>query len=68
MSEKVVDKGTGCGFSIGMVEVCAAVVSYALNHSGWWAFLHFFLGPFYLLWALFGRTKEIVPALRSFFL
>jgi len=68
VSEKVIDKGTGCGFSIGLVEVSASVLSYALNHSGWWAFVHFFCGPFYLLYVCFERTKEIVPALRSFFL
>ena len=60
---RTVSGGSGC-----LTTIAAAVVSYALNHSFWWAVLHFFCGPFYLLYVVFARTKEIVPALRGFFL
>jgi hypothetical protein len=55
----------GCGFGIG--GVAAAILSYAMNGSGWWALFHFFCGWIYLLYAAFARTKEIVPALRAMF-
>lgn len=59
-------KHAGCGcFSLG--SVCAAILSWALNHSVGWAIFHFILGWIYVLWAVFTRTKEIVPALRAMF-
>lgn len=45
----------------------AAVVSYALNHSFWWAVLHWFFGSFYLIYAVCERGKEILPALSKLF-
>jgi hypothetical protein len=53
----------GCGLS----GVIAAVLSYALNQSFWWAVLHFFLSWLYILYVVFTRSKEIVPALKSMF-
>lgn len=56
------------GGCIGLGSVCAVIVSAALNHSFWWGLFHFFCGWFYILYAAFFRTKEIVPALRAMFL
>ncbi len=57
--------GCGCGFGLGTVG--AAILSWAMNHSVWWAIFHFFCGWFYILYAVFFRTKEIVPALKTMF-
>lgn len=57
----------GCGCSFGVGSILAAVISYALNHSFWWAVLHFILGWFYILYVVFARTKEIIPALKQMF-
>ena len=54
--------GAGC-----LGAIVAAVISYALNHSVGWAIFHFFCSWFYLLYVVFARTKEIVPALIKFF-
>ncbi len=54
--------GCGClGFII------AAVLSYALNNSLGWSFLHGVCSWFYVLYALIIRSKEIIPALQSMF-
>ena len=59
------NSGAGCSFGIG--SVVAVVLSAALNHSFWWALLHFFCGWLYVLYALICRSHEIVPALKGFF-
>jgi len=56
------------GGCIGLGSVCAAILSAALNHSFWWGVFHFVCGWFYVLYAAFFRTKEIVPALKAMFL
>ena len=55
----------GC---FGPGAVVAMVLSVALNHSFWWGLLHFFLGWFYVIYAVLFRTKEIAPALKSMFM
>lgn len=55
----------GCSFSLG--SVVAVVLSVALNHSFWWAVLHFIFGWFYVIYALLVRSAEILPALRRMF-
>jgi hypothetical protein len=65
MSESSKD---GCECSLGLGSVIAVIISAALNHSFWWGFLHFFLGGFYVIYAVLFRTKEIIPALRSMFM
>ena len=54
--------GAGCAGAL-----MAAVISYAINHSVGWAIFHFFCSWFYLLYVVFARTKEIVPALIKSF-
>lgn len=58
---------SGCVIHIGLGSVVATVLSVALNHSFWWAVLHFFLGWLYVLYALLFRTKEIWPAIKAMF-
>jgi hypothetical protein len=57
---------SSCG--IGFGSVVAAVISWALNHSFWWCVFHLILGWVYVLYAVFFRTKEIVPAVKAMFL
>lgn len=46
------DEKPGCNINFGgfgcLLAFAAAVVSWFLNHSIWWAILHFICGPFYL--------------------
>lgn len=58
------ESNAGC-ITIG--SVVSVIISYALNHSIWWCLLHFFLGWMYVLYAVFFRTKEILPALSKMF-
>jgi uncharacterized membrane protein len=60
------NSSSGCG--IGLGSVVGAVISWALNHSFWWCVLHLVFGWLYVLYAVFCRTKEIVPALKAMFL
>jgi hypothetical protein len=64
MSDK---NNIGCAFPIGAGSILAAILSAALNHSLWWGILHFFLGWFYIIYAVIFRTKEIWPALSKMF-
>ena len=52
---------------IGLGSVAAAVLSCVLNHSFWWALLHFFFGWLYVIYALCVRSHEIVPAFKAMF-
>jgi hypothetical protein len=61
------DKKSGCTVSFGVGSVISCIISYALNGSFWWAVLHFFFGWLYVLYAVFFRTKEILPALQKMF-
>lgn len=45
------------GWSI--TGVIAAILSWALNHSVVYAFLHWWLGWIYLLYAALARTEEV---------
>ena len=45
----------------------AGLLSYALNHSVWWAIWATLIGSPYTIWTLFARHAEIIPALRAFF-
>ena len=54
----------GCG---GLGFTIAAVLSYALNHSLGWAFVHGILDWFYVLYVLIFRSQEIIPALKLMF-
>lgn len=56
----------GCG-CFGLGSAVATVLSCALNHSFWWAVLHFCFGWMYVLYAAIARSREIVPALRAMF-
>lgn len=60
MSNKEKDKSNqtvngGCG----LCAFIAAFLSYSLNHSFWWAVLHFFLSWIYIVYALFFRLRDI---------
>ena len=57
--------GCGCSIPFGLGGVLAAVISYALNGSFWWAVLAFIFNWFYVLNVVFFRTKEILPALKA---
>lgn len=57
----------GCFVPIGFGTVVAATISYALNHSFWWAVLHWFCGWFYVAYAIFWRSYEIGPAVKRLF-
>jgi oligoendopeptidase F len=50
-----------------MGSMIAAVISAILNHSFWWAILHFFCGFFYVIYALAFRSHELVVAFRTMF-
>ena len=60
--------GCGCSTSIGLGSVLGVVTSWALNNSFWWAVFHFFCGWIYVLYVVFCRTKEIIPAFKQMFL
>ena len=51
-------------FPFGLI---AAIISYALNHSFWWAVLHWIFGAFYIIYAICVRGKEIIPAVKALF-
>ncbi len=65
MAEPVRNSNSGFGC---LGAIAASVISYSLNHSVGWAIFHFFCSWFYLLYVVFARTKEIVPALQKFFM
>ncbi|MBS1771141.1 MAG: hypothetical protein JSS77_15940 [Acidobacteria bacterium] len=50
-----------------VISFFAGLLSYALNHSFWWAIWAAILGGPYTAWTLFARHAEIIPALRAFF-
>lgn len=54
-------------YSLVPFGLIAAIISYALNHSFWWAVLHWCCGVFYILYAVIERGKEILPALAKLF-
>lgn len=53
------------GFSIG--AVIAAVISYVLNHSIWWAIFHCLFNWMYIAYAFIAYSKVILPALKLMF-
>jgi hypothetical protein len=61
------DNQNSAGCSVGLGSVLAVVLSVALNHSFWWAVLHFLFGWLYVIYALLVRSAEILPALRRMF-
>ena len=65
MSDSNNSSSGGC---IGIGSACAVILSVALNHSFWWAVLHFIFGWFYVLYAVLFQTKQIVPALKQMFM
>ena len=50
---------------IGSLTAC--FLSVILNHSFWWAVLHFIFGWFYVLYVLLCRAHEIVPGFKDTF-
>lgn len=61
------DTSTSYSYTIVPFGFIAALISYALNHSFWWAVLHWFCGAFYILYAICIRGKEIIPAVKALF-
>ena len=57
------------GYDLGCLgAIAASVISYSINHSVGWAIFHFFCSWIYILYVVFARTKEIIPALQKFFM
>ena len=54
---------TTCGY--GLTAFAAALLSWCLNHSIVYMFLHFLCGFFYLLYAAIVRTDEVEAVLRG---
>jgi len=60
---------SGCGCSIGVGTLLGLMMSFILNGiTFWWALFHAFCGWAYILYALIWRAKDILPALRRWFL
>ena len=66
MTESSVSHSSGGAGCFG--AILAAVISYSINHSVGWAIFHFFCSWLYILYVVFARTKEIIPALQKFFM
>jgi len=45
----------------------SAVLSWALNHSFWWAVFHWIFSITYIVYAICVRGHEIMPALTKLF-
>ena len=60
--EYVIVQRAGAGWCLS-----SFVISYALNHSFWWAVFHTLLGWMYVAYAFCCRGHEVLPALARLF-